>query len=307
MPLTRSLWHHSPDMPESALLEPLLQWYAGSARALPWRRPGVTPWQVLVSEVMLQQTQVSRVLPAYDAWVRRWPTPAALAADSPGAAVRMWGGLGYPRRALRLHATATVITQQYGGDVPATVGELKALPGVGDYTASAVAAFAHRQRSVVLDTNVRRVLGRVVAAVRQPPATISAAERARADAVLPRDGESAAQWNVAVMELGALVCRANKPDCGACPVAELCAWRHAGYPEPPVLQLRRQAYTGTDRHCRGRLLAMTRSADSPVAFDALASAWPNDAQRARALQSLLDDGLLVEEVAGRLSLPELST
>jgi A/G-specific adenine glycosylase len=255
---------------------------------------------------MLQQTQVSRVLPAYAAWVRRWPRPSELAADSPASAVRMWGDLGYPRRALRLHATAGVISEQYDDEVPAAADELRKLPGIGDYTAAAVAAFAHRRRSLVLDTNVRRVLARAVAGVRQPPATLSVAERELADGVWPDDGETAARWSVAVMELGALVCRAKNPVCSACPVSTLCAWRAAGFPQSAAPPPRRQVYAGSDRHCRGNLLALVRSSDRPVAAKALCLAWPGDAQRTRALQSLLADGLLVEVTTGCFGLPELS-
>ena len=145
----------------SAYLEPVLGWYAACARDLPWRAPGVSPWAVLVSEIMLQQTPVSRVLPAYQAWLERWPTPAALAADPAGEAVRQWGRLGYPRRALRLHETATIVTERHGGQIPSTRDELLALPGIGAYTAAAVAVFAFGRRHAVLDTNVRRVLTRL--------------------------------------------------------------------------------------------------------------------------------------------------
>ena len=147
----------------SRLHEPVLEWYDVHQRDLPWRRPEAGPWAVMVSEYMLQQTPVARVLPAYDAWLRRWPTPVALAAEAPGEAVRMWGKLGYPRRALRLHAAATDIVARHGGAVPTDHAELLALPGVGDYTAAAIAVFGHGQRHVVLDTNVRRVLARAVA------------------------------------------------------------------------------------------------------------------------------------------------
>src|SRR4051794_27389777 len=144
-------------MPGMSLVAPLLDWYERAARDLPWRSPGTGPWGVLVSEVMLQQTPVTRVRPVYAAWLERWPTPSALAAESPGAAVRMWGRLGYPRRALRLHACAVALRDRYGGEVPAHVDALLGLPGIGEYTARAVAAFAFGQRVPVVDTNVRRV------------------------------------------------------------------------------------------------------------------------------------------------------
>src|SRR3954464_12891716 len=152
-----------PRMPASPLATAVTAWCAGAARDLPWRSPGTTPWAVLVSEVMLQQTPVARVLPAYEAWLERWPAPAALAADAPGEAVRMWGRLGYPRRALRLHACAVALRDRHGGELPADVSALLELPGVGEYTARAVAAFAFGRRVPVVDTNVRRVVARAVA------------------------------------------------------------------------------------------------------------------------------------------------
>jgi A/G-specific adenine glycosylase len=288
-------------MPESALLPPIRRWYAESARSLPWRRADVTAWQVLVSEVMLQQTPVSRVLPVYAEWLRRWPTPGALAADSESAAVRLWGRLGYPRRALRLHSAATVIAFQHGGRVPSTYDELRRLPGVGDYTAAAVAAFAYQQRTVVLDTNIRRVLARAIVGVERPPATIRAAERQLAESLLPQDPESAAIWSAALMELGALVCRARVPACLDCPVMDTCAWRASGSPTSPRPG-RVQRYAGTDRHCRGQLLAVVRDAAISVSRRDLERTWPEPVQRERALRSLLDDGLVTETTVGEFAL-----
>src|SRR5687768_757024 len=209
---------------------PILEWYADSQRDLPWRRPGTSAWSVMVSEFMLQQTPVARVLPVHEAWLDRWPTPTDLAGEEPGEAVRAWGRLGYPRRALLLHAAATTIRDQHGGEVPATYDELLALPGVGDYTAAAIAAFAHGQRQVVLDTNVRRVLARTMSGVEFPSASVTRAERELAASALPEDDTTAATWSVAVMELGALVCTAGNPGCVRCPVADLCAWQLAGRP-----------------------------------------------------------------------------
>ena len=188
--------------------EPVLAWYGRHARDLPWRAPGTTPWSVLVSEIMLQQTPVSRVIPAHQAWLARWPTPTALAAEAPGEAIRQWGRLGYPRRALRLHETAAIVTKRHGGIVPADVEALLRLPGIGSYTAAAVASFAFGQRHAVLDTNVRRVLARLVTGVPQPPAAPSVAETRLAESLLPAEPAIAARWSVAVMELGALVCTA---------------------------------------------------------------------------------------------------
>ena len=269
---------------------PVLRWYAAHARDLPWRRPGASPWSVLVSEIMLQQTPVARVLPAHAAWLARWPTPPSLAAAAPGDAVRQWGRLGYPRRALRLHATARILTDEHAGQVPASVQALRELPGVGGYTAAAVASFAFGQRHAVLDTNVRRVLARLVRGVELPPRSTSAAEVALAEALLPAPPARAARWSVAVMELGALVCTAASPDCAGCPVAPHCAWRRAGSPAAarPAPQPR---YAGSDRECRGRLLGILRDEARPVPAARLDAAWPDRAQRARALSALVADGL----------------
>jgi len=276
----------------------LIGWYAGHARELPWRGPEVSPWSVLVSEFMLQQTPVSRVLPVHAQWLAVWPTPAALAAAPSGEAVRAWGRLGYPRRALRLHAAATAIVERHGGIVPADLEDLVALPGVGDYTASAVATFAFGRRHAVLDTNVRRVLARAFGGVEFPPQSLTAAERHRAKGLLPEDDADAATWSVALMELGALVCTAARPRCAGCPLREECAWRAAGYPAYDGPPRRGQAWAGTDRQCRGRLLAVVRDVDGPVPAASLVRAWDDPDQRDRCLQSLLADGLLVHTDAG---------
>jgi A/G-specific adenine glycosylase len=285
-----------------ALVTTVLRWYSASARDLPWRRPAAGPWAVLVSEVMLQQTPVARVLPAYRDWLARWPTPPALAAASPADALRQWGRLGYPRRAVRLHAAAQIITGEHGGAVPATIGALRGLPGVGAYTAAAVASFAFGQRHAVLDTNVRRVLARLVAGQQCPPRTVSAAEAAMAEALLPAESGVAPRWSVALMELGALVCTATRPRCEDCPVAGACAWRLAGSPAANVAR-RRQPYQGTDRQCRGTLLAVLREAEGPVPAARLDAAWPDAAQRSRALHGLITDGLAEPLPGGRYTLP----
>ena len=289
-------------MPSSPLHAPVLDWYAGHARDLPWRTPGTSAWAVLVSEVMLQQTPVSRVEPVYLAWVERWPTPAALAAEPPGAAVRAWGRLGYPRRALRLHAAATEVVARHGGELPTTYDGLVALPGVGEYTAAAVASFAHGARHAVLDTNVRRVLARTVGGAEQPAPTLTAAERARAESVVPDDPATAARWAVAVMELGALVCTARAPGCDRCPVADLCAWRLAGCPAYDGPVRRTQTFAGTDRQVRGLLMAVLRDRPGPARADELEAVWAEPVQRDRALAGLVADGLLVED-AGSYRLP----
>ena len=271
----------------------LLEWYDESARDLPWREPSASPWAVLVSELMLQQTPVARVLPVYEEWLRRWPTPADLAAAPSGEAVRAWGRLGYPRRALRLHAAAVAIVERHGGEVPDSHDDLLALPGVGDYTAAAVASFAFRRRHAVLDTNVRRVLARTARGVELPGPSVTRAERELAESLLPEDAATAAAWAVATMELGALVCVAAAPRCARCPVLDLCAWRAAGYPSYDGPVRRTQAYEGTDRQCRGRLLAALRDSDGPVHRSVLEATWPTAAQREHCLAWLVEDGLVV--------------
>ncbi|GAB7192667.1 A/G-specific adenine glycosylase [Kineococcus sp. NUM-3379] len=292
------------DAATAALHGTLLAWYRDNARDLPWRHPGCPPWWVLVSEVMLQQTPVVRVLPRWQEWVERWPEPADLAAAPAGEAVRAWRSLGYPRRALRLHEAAAAIVERHGGRVPEDHAELLALPGIGSYTAAAVAAFAFRQRHAVVDTNVRRVLARAVTGAAQPAPSLSAAEVRLAASLLPQDPDTSATWGVAVMELGALVCTARSPRCPACPLAGRCAWRLAGSPPDDGPPRRVQRWAGTDRQVRGRLLAVLREADGPVPVEALEAAWTLDAaQRARCLDGLVADGLVEPLADGRFALP----
>jgi len=269
--------------------EQLLAWFDASARELPWRG-GVPAWHVMVSELMLQQTPVARVLPVYLRWIERWPTPADLAATPVGEAVRAWGRLGYPRRALRLHAAAVAIVERHGGSVPSDHGELLGLPGVGSYTAAAIASFAYGQRHVVLDTNVRRVLARLMQGVASPSPSVTAAERRLAAAVMPE--HAADRWAAATMELGAVICRAAAPACDACPVRESCRWRQAGYPAHGGPRRRAQAWEGTDRQCRGRLLTVLREASDVVPKAQLDAVWPDALQRERCLDSLVADGLV---------------
>ena len=284
----------------SDLHEPILRWYDDHARDLPWRSAGATPWAVMVSEFMLQQTPVARVLPVYESWMSTWPTPGALADAPSGEAVRAWGRLGYPRRALRLHAAARTIVERHDGEVPSSYDGLLALPGVGTYTASAIASFAFGGSHAVLDTNVRRVLARAVSGVEYPATSVTTPERQRADSLVP--SEKPAAWAVAVMELGALVCTATNPKCGACPVSDRCAWNLAGRPPYDGPARRGQAWAGTDRMVRGRLMAVLRDTDGSVAGSRLDQVWSDDVQRNRALQSLLADGLVVE-YDGRYALP----
>ena len=286
-----------------SVIELTVNWYETHRRDLPWRRPEAGAWGVLVSEFMLQQTPVSRVLPVYQDWMTRWPKPGDLAAEPSGEAVRAWGRLGYPRRALRLHGAATAIAERHGGNVPADYAELKALPGIGDYTAAAVASFAYGRRHAVLDTNVRRVLARAYSGRQYPADAVSAAERALAAQILPEPDERAAAWAAASMELGALVCTAKSPACTSCPITELCAWRLAGSPEHTGPPRRGQSYAGTDRQCRGALLAVLRATHAPVEADELFAAWSDEEQRGRALRGLLEDGLAVRTGGNQYALP----
>ena len=274
---------------DTELHSAVLAWFDEAARDLPWRTDP-EPWRVMVSEFMLQQTPVARVLPVFDMWVERWPTPAALAAESPGEAVRAWGKLGYPRRALRLHASATAIVERHGGEVPSDLDDLRALPGVGDYTAAAIASFAFGQRHVVLDTNIRRLIARTVDGAQLPGSSISSAERRLAAALLPE--RDAHRWAAATMELGALICTAKSPKCAICPVEQHCAWNAAGRPAHDGPAHRGQTYAGTDRQVRGRLLDVLRASDEPVTKESLDRTWDDEGQRERCLTSLLADGLV---------------
>lgn len=225
--------------------------------------------------------------------MERWPTPADLAAASPSDVLRAWDRLGYPRRALRLQECARVVVDRYDGALPTTEAELLDLPGVGAYTAAAVTAFAYGRRSVVLDTNVRRVLARTLDGEALPPPHQSVAETRRADGVVPADDASAVRWNVAAMELGAVVCSARAPRCEVCPVERLCAWRAAGTPpDPHAARRRAQTWSGSDRQVRGLLMAALRSAEGPLTAAELAGVWPDEIQRVRALGALIIDGLV---------------
>jgi A/G-specific adenine glycosylase len=283
-------------MSEKTLAAKAIRWYDENARDLPWRKPRAGAWPILVSEIMLQQTPVSRVVPAWHAWLARWPHPAALAAEPPAAAIRMWGRLGYPRRALRLHECAVTLVERHSGEVPADLAALLALPGIGSYTARAVAAFAFGQRHPVVDTNVRRLIARAVIGEPDAGPVTRPADLAAAADLLPAEPARAARASVAFMELGALVCTARAPRCAGCPLATSCAWRSSGRPAPPGPTRRAQRYGGTDRQVRGLLLGVLREAPSAVPRHRLDLVWDDPAQRARALAGLIEDGLV--ELAG---------
>ena len=293
MPASRALV----DLCEVAdLHENILRWYSRHARALPWRDAATTPWGVFVSEVMAQQTPVARVEPVWLSWMQRWPTPAHLAAESPGEVVRAWGRLGYPRRALRLREAAVAIVECHDGQVPSDEEALRTLPGVGAYTAAAVAAFAFGRRTTVVDTNVRRVLARLIEGREQAAPALTAAESALAASVVPAHPPASATWNVAVMELGALVCKARTPQCEQCPVLDRCAWVRSGRPAHEGPARRGQAWHGTDRQVRGAVLQLLRDAPRALSRTALADAGPDAGQLDRCIASLVEDGL-VEPVA----------
>lgn len=286
----------------SALAAPLIEWYRDAARDLPWRREGFGAWGTLVSEFMLQQTPVARVIPHLEAWLTRWPTPSALAAAPPADAVTQWANLGYPRRALWLHRAAVEIRDRHDGVVPRDVDALLALTGIGDYTARAVAVFAYGDRHPVVDTNTRRVLARAVEG-RAQPGSPNKADLARMDAELPDDIVESAIVNAAAMELGAIVCTARSPRCEVCPLAAQCAWRAAGYPESEDRRRRQAKYEGSDRQARGAVLRVLReAAPAPVALFAVVPDWPDAVQRDRAIDSLIADGL-AEASDGLLHLP----
>jgi len=284
--------------------ERVADWYAAGHRELPWRHSDYPAWGILMSEFMLQQTPVARVIPRLAEWLERWPSPADLAAVPPGEAVRAWDRLGYPRRALNLHAAATAIAERHGNRVPSDVDELLALPGVGPYTARAVAAFAYGVRTPVVDTNVRRVLARALDGQAEPGVPRIRRDLDAMDAVLPQNAERARLANAGVMELGQTVCTARAPRCAECPIAALCAWRAARYPDYEGERAPRQKrYEGSDRQVRGLILRELRGSDLPVPAETLAALWPDAEQLARALAGLVRDGLVAGDPVEGYLLP----
>jgi A/G-specific adenine glycosylase len=287
---------------DEVAVDRVVDWFDHEGRDLPWRHGSATPWSILVSEIMLQQTPVVRVLPRWQDWMRRWPTPQDLAEAPTAEVLRAWDRLGYPRRALRLQECARAIVARHGGEVPRGLEQLRELPGIGEYTAAAVTAFAHHGRAVVADTNIRRVLVRCAWGEAAPGAAFTAGQRALAGSVLPAGIERSVRWNQAVMELGALVCTARSPRCGECPLADRCRWLAAGCPVDPGAPARRQAFEGTDRQMRGRIMALLREGHaSPQQIAALADG-PSDTRPERCLDSLVADGLAVVD-GERVRLP----
>ncbi|MFB4351510.1 A/G-specific adenine glycosylase [Microbacterium sp. LS_15] len=286
--------------------QPLIEWYRESARDLPWRRAAFHDdfgaWGTLVSEFMLQQTPVTRVIPHLDAWLTKWPTPRALAAATPAEVLQQWSNLGYPRRALWLHRAAIEITERHDGVVPRDVEALLGLSGIGDYTARAVAVFSYGDRHPVVDTNTRRVIARAVLGQAQPGSPSRRDLEAMA-ALLPDSNEDAAVFNAAAMELGATVCVARNPRCERCPLLGSCAWVAAGRPDTGDTRRRQAAFEGSDRQARGRILrALRDAAPHGVPLAALLIDWPDAQQRDRAIDSLIADGL-AEADGEMLSLP----
>jgi A/G-specific adenine glycosylase len=280
-----------------SLHQPVLAWYKENKRDLPWRHSD--PWGVLVSEIMLQQTPVARVLPIYIQWMKRWPSAASLATATPAEVITAWGRLGYPRRALRLHECAKVITGQYQGVVPKTEKELRELPGIGEYTSAALVAFAFNGRSLVLDINIRRLFSRVIDGVEVPKAAPTKSERIAREKLIPvRDPHI---WAAATMELGALICTAKKPQCGQCPLADQCMWRSLDYPLSDQPK-RRQTWHGTDRQCRGVIVQALRE-NSVLQKKEIMLLWDVPSQVEKALLTLLEDGLVVSMKGQHFSLP----
>ncbi|MDO5633888.1 MAG: A/G-specific adenine glycosylase [Micrococcus sp.] len=295
----------------AALHTPVLDWFEVHARDLPWRSPQCSPWGVLVSEIMLQQTPVIRVLPRWQDWMTRWPTPADLAQAPTSEVLTAWDRLGYPRRALRLQEAARAVVERHDGVLPADPVALRALPGIGEYTAAAVSSFAFGIPETVVDTNVRRVIERAVGGGALPPKSLTRAEMRRAQSLIPAETDTANRWNAAVMELGALVCTARSPRCESCPLLEQCAWVAAGKPAP-VEQPKAQAWHGTDRQVRGAIMAAIRAhtdiaeADLRQRVEAtgrLGTHVPEQEQWQRCLAGLLGDGLVERSAEGRLRFP----
>jgi A/G-specific adenine glycosylase len=280
----------------------LLRWGSRVRRDLPWRRTR-DPWAILVSELMLQQTQVARVIPRYEAFLDAFPTPADCAAAAPGEVVRRWEGLGYNRRALNLHRAAVRIVEHHGGQLPSDLDSLLALPGIGPYTARAVLAFAFERDHGVVDTNAARFLARAVAGRR-----LTAREaQTLADRQVPA-GEGWA-WNQAVLDLGAAICVKRSPRCDGCPIRTSCGWYVAGrsLPDPADgtagTSGRQSTFEGSDRQGRGRLVQALRTGPVELARVADVVGWSDDPERAqRIADGLVVDGL-AEYVDGQLALP----
>lgn len=282
----------------NALEKPIVNWFKKNKRDLPWRN--TTPWGVMVSEYMLQQTPVNRVLPKWHEWMQLWPTPADLAQATPAQVITAWGRLGYPRRALRLHAAAQIITEDFNNQVPEDVQTLQTLPGIGEYTAAAIAAFAYEKQTLVMDVNIRRLLTRIIDGNEHPKPAPTAKEKASRLAIQP--AKNADIWAAATMELGALVCTSKNPICEQCPVISQCNWRKNGYPKTDLVR-KSQDWHGTDRKCRGTIVQALRENES-LTENAIKKLWPDESQVEKALKTLQAD-LLIEAIPrNRYRLPQ---
>ncbi len=282
----------------NSLEKPITQWFAKNKRYLPWRT--TTPWGVMVSEFMLQQTPVARVLPKWNEWMQRWPTPAELAIATPAQVITAWGRLGYPRRALRLHESAKIIARDFNNEVPESEEVLRSLPGIGDYTAAAISAFAFGANTLVMDVNIRRVLVRVLDGKEHPTSSPTVRERESRLAILPR--RNADNWAAATMELGALICTSKNPSCNDCPLISQCKWRKNGYPQSELVR-KSQDWHGTDRKCRGTIVQALRENES-LTLSAIKKLWPEESQVEKALETLLADHLIEEHSRSRFRLPQ---
>ena len=275
----------------------ITSWFKKNKRDLPWRKSDA--WGVLVSEFMLQQTPVNRVLPIYEEWMKRWPTASSLSKATPAQVITAWGRLGYPRRALRLHECSKEITNNLGGKIPENEAELRALPGIGEYTAAAIAAFAFEKRSLVLDINIRRLYARLFDGVETPTQAATKVEKSRYEELIPKREPHV--WAAASMELGAVICISQAPKCGICPVAHVCAWRSLDYPKSDVAK-RRQTWHGTDRQCRGTIVQALRE-NEVLTKSQITQLWDVPSQLEKALLTLLDDGLIESRGKNKFSLP----
>ena len=280
------------------LEKPIVTWFKKNKRDLPWRN--TSPWGVMVSEYMLQQTPVNRVLPKWIEWMDRWPTPSDLAAATPAQVITAWGRLGYPRRALRLHAAAQIIAEDFNNEVPADEITLQLLPGIGQYTAAAIAAFAFEQRTLVMDVNIRRLLTRLIDGNEHPRPAPTTRERAARLTLMPQ--KNAHVWAAATMELGAIVCTSSNPKCELCPVIAACNWRKNGYPKTDLIR-KSQDWHGTDRKCRGTIVQALRENES-LTESAIKKLWPDESQVEKALKTLIADQLIQSLPRARYRLPQ---
>ncbi len=277
------------------------EWFENNGRDLPWRATR-DPWAVLVSEIMLQQTQVARVIPRWHRFLARFPTVVECAAAPLSAVIELWHGLGYNRRAVNLHRAAVAVVERFDGRMPSELSDLQSLPGVGAYTARAVAVFAFERPEAVLDTNVARILART----QGRPLTRREAQDLADKAVVGKDPWS---WNQALLDVGAGFCRPRNPECRSCPVSTRCAWNRARRPEPDpavtsaAVSRPQGRFEGSDRQGRGRLVAALRLGTVASSELAPVMGWPDDPERAVGVaDGLVAEGLVIRD-GSRYRLP----